>query len=96
MDKSRGKQKKIESEYYDKIVNITLIDQKMSPDFDLKRNKFYRILSPKLKTRLVKELLDNLYRRFKYFFSDINLRSVADDTLVRKILSSLQCEVFMP
>lgn len=68
----------------------------MSPDFDLKRNKFYRILSPKLKNRLVKELLDNLHRRFKYFFSDINLRSVADDTLVRKILSSLQCEVFMP
>ena len=53
-------------------------------------------MSPKLKTRLVKELLDNLYVRFKYFFSDINLRTVADDTLVRKILSSLQCEVFMP
>ena len=37
-----------------------------------------------------------MYKQFRYFFTDVNLNPVADNTLVRKILSSLRCVVYMP
>ena len=55
---------KINSYFYDKIIDIALLDFNKSPDYALKRKQFYRILPPKLKTQLLKELLNDLYLRF--------------------------------
>ena len=71
-------------------------DFNKSPDYALQRNNFYEILTPKLKTKLVNELLHDLYVRFHYFFTDVNLNNVSDNTLVRKILSSLKSLVYVP
>ena len=96
VDKARGDEYHIPSYYYDRITNIALRDFNKSPDYALQRNDFYQILTPKLKTELVNELLNNLYIRFKYFFTDVNLNNIADKTLVRKILSSLKSVVYVP
>ena len=53
-------------------------------------------MTPKLKTQLVNELLEGMKKRFRYFFTDVNLNNVADETLVRKILSSLRSVVYVP
>ena len=96
VDISRGDEFNIPSFYYDKIIYIALRDFNKSPDYALQRNKFYEILTPKLKTKLVNELLHDLYVRFHYFFTDVNLNNVSDNTLVRKILSSLKSIVYVP
>ena len=59
-------------------------------------NKFYNVLPPKLKTRIVEESLTRYYDKFEYFFMDKDSLNLPDKVFVRKILSSLQSKVFMP
>ena len=49
-----------------------------------------------MKNQLLKELFNDLYVRFKYFFTDVNLNHVADDILIRKVLSALNFVVYVP
>ena len=60
------------------------------------KNKFYNVLPPKLKTRIVEESLTRYYDKFKYFFVDKDSSNLPDKVFVRKILSSFQPKFYMP
>jgi len=53
--------------------------------------KFYQLLTPRLKNKLVFELLGQYYKKFHFFFHDIQTRVSADDIFIRKVLTSLDC-----
>ena len=91
----RGKDFKIAAQYYDKIVNYIHIDQKNAPDFSFQQNKFYKKLPTKLKTQLATERLEDLAKRFRFFFTDITLDCEANKILIRKILTSLSCYSYL-
>jgi len=58
----------------------------------LKRNnRFYDKLSPDLRGSLVFSLLDSYYKKFFYFFNDVELQNFADNVFVRKILGNFDC-----
>ena len=58
-------------------------------------NSFYKVLSPDLKNKLTFCLLESYYQKFFFFFNDIEKHNFADQVFVRKILSNLDCQIFL-
>jgi hypothetical protein len=54
-----------------------------------KKWPFYKVLTPKLKDKVVKSVLNNLFEKTMYYFCDFNSQIFAPDTFVRAILTSL-------
>ena len=57
-------------------------------------NDFYRNMPPSIKQNLVFTLLKAYYKKFFYFFNDIENQKSANKLLIRKVLSSLDCQIF--
>jgi len=56
---------------------------------------FYKVLTPKLKDKVVKTVLNNLFEKTMYYFCDFNAQIFAPDTFVRAILTSLDFRIFV-
>ena len=54
-----------------------------------KKWPFYKVLTPKLKDKVIKTVLSNLFEKTMYYFCDFNSQIFAPDTFVRAILTSL-------
>jgi len=57
-------------------------------------NKFYNVLSPDLKNKLCFTLLSKYYKKFYYFFNDLELQNFADPVFIRKVLSNFDMQIF--
>jgi hypothetical protein len=57
-------------------------------------NQFYSQMPPSIKQNLVFTLLKTYYKKFFYFFNDIEDQNFANKVFIRKILSSLDCQIF--
>ena len=57
---------------------------------------FYKRLSPRLKNKLVDECLKDNMETFKYFFNDVQMNVHADPIFIRKIVTSLEFEIYLP
>ena len=56
---------------------------------------FYRSLPPEIKEKLIFALLDTYYRKFFVFFNDVTTQNFGDPVFIRKILQSMDCEIFI-
>jgi len=55
---------------------------------------YYKDLSVNLKNKLVFCVLRNYYDQINFFFNDVKTFEAADTNFVRKILVSLDCQIF--
>ena len=86
------KHKPLEDFIYD--VTQSYIDQ--SYRFGVSKafvgNQHYKVMSDKLKNRLVVQtVLKGYYDRFVFFFQDVVLNHQSDENFVRRILTNLDC-----
>jgi len=57
-------------------------------------NNFYSNMPPSIKQNLVFTLLRAYYKKFFFFFNDIEDQHFANKVFIRKVLSSLDCQIF--
>lgn len=88
--------KKIENFVYDNAAEYIETTYEHGLVQSFKDSEFFDLLTPKLKNKLVFELLDSYYKKFYFFFNDIQEKVFADDVFIRKILSSMHCQIFFP
>jgi signal-transduction protein with cAMP-binding, CBS, and nucleotidyltransferase domain len=60
-----------------------------------KEQKFYKYFSPDLKNQIIFTLLDSYYQKFFFFFNDVETQNFADPFFIRKILSLMDCAIFI-
>lgn len=58
-------------------------------------NNFYTHIPPELKNKLIFLLLMSYYQKFFFFFNDVYEQNFADLVFVRKVLSRLDCIIFI-
>eukprot|EP00347_Sterkiella_histriomuscorum_P012208 403369479 len=62
----------------------------------IKKEKFYKILSPKLQQELVFHLFGHYQSKLLYFFEDFDSKYKAGDNFIFQVLSNLQCVILTP
>jgi hypothetical protein len=60
-----------------------------------REHNFYHYMSPDLKSKLVFTLLSSYYKKFFFFFNDVIDQHFADLVFIRKVLSRLDCIIFI-
>lgn len=88
--------KKIENFVYDNSAQYIETTYQHGLVQSFKDSKFFSLLTPNLQNKLCFELLDAYYKKFYYFFNDIQQKVYADDVFIRKILCSMYCQIFFP
>ena len=78
---------------YDKAKEYIKISYLNGIAKSLKEDPYYSLMPPRLKNKLIFEVLEDYYEKFYYFFKDIQYQVSADDVFVRKILSKLDCQM---
>ena len=53
-------------------------------------------MPPRIKQALYKVILDDYYKKFYYFFNDIQGKNFANKEFARRIVTHLDCTVFYP
>jgi len=88
--------KKIENFVYDNSATYIETTYQHGLVKAFKDSEFFELLTPGLQNKLIFELLDTYYKKFYFFFNDIQEKVFADDVFIRKILSCMHCQIFFP
>ena len=90
------KEAHLDSLIYDNIIDYIKKSYLYGVVQSLKKQEdFYQYFSPELKNKLVFTLLDSYYKKFFFFFNDVNTQNFADPLFVRKMLSAMDCAIFL-
>jgi len=88
--------KKLESDIYDNTIDyiehsyIIGVVQSLQ-----KETSFYKKMPPSLKEGLAFCMLEDYYQKFTYFFNDFDRHNFAEKIFIRKILTNLDCQIFI-
>ncbi|CDW82858.1 cation channel family protein [Stylonychia lemnae] len=82
-----------------KNKDIKLCSQYIKESFknnhkNILKDKYFRILSPRLQKKLIIELFDKQYKKFIYFFEDFELKYKASDDFISGCLSNMELNIF--
>ena len=69
---------------------------KFSTQQSFRESAFFKILPPKLKQKLAFTCLEDLIKKFFYFFHDVHSGLKADDVMIRKIITSFSSSMHFP
>lgn len=84
-------EKKLDYFMYDTSISYIKISYLHGVVQSIKKNDFYRNLSPRLKNKLILEVLGDYYAKFYFFFNDIQGKNFADKAFIRRVLTNLDC-----
>ena len=80
---------------YDGAMEFIKNSLKNSYSSSLHHSSFFKQLPPKIKQKLIEELLNNYKTSLFYFFNDVTASNFAPSGFVSKVISSLDHNVFL-
>eukprot|EP00347_Sterkiella_histriomuscorum_P006194 403353701 len=89
-------QKDMDSATYDKAIDYIKNSYLKGVSQSLREGDYFKLLTPKLKNSLIQEVLKDYHKQFYFFFHDIQNKNHADEAFIRKVLSNLDCQIFLP